>query len=251
MKAARTLTGWMGQTVGGTLACIVALALSAAPVAAAPAAKDQKAQAKPAATKTVAHAKPAPAKATAPAKLVTSASKTTALKASKVAYVPRSYGISCVPYARAVTGMGIKGNAKDWWDNAAGTYARGQAPESGAVMSFQGTRGMTLGHVAVVTRVLDSRTVEIDHANWRGPGALKGGVFKSIPLRDVSPNNDWTAVRVGLGHSGDFGNTVYPTNGFIYDRPDRGSMLASARAPEPQATPARWREAEAIVRQVR
>lgn len=184
------------------------------------------------------------------------ATKNPQLKTSKVAYAPRSYGISCVPYARAVTGMGIKGNAKDWWGNAAGTYARGRNPESGAVMSFQDTPGMRLGHVAVVTRVLDPRTVEIDHANWRGPGASKGGVFKSIPVRDVSANNDWSQVRVGLGHSGDFGNTVYPTNGFIYDRPDNGSMLASAqRVPgnfaAASVTPARWRDADGIYRQVR
>ncbi len=178
------------------------------------------------------------------------------LKSSKAVIAQRnvSYGISCVPYARSVTGMGIKGNAKDWWDNASGLYARGSLPESGAVMSFRGTRSMYLGHVAVVTRVLDSRTVEIDHANWRGPGATKGGVFKNIPVVDVSPNNDWTQVRVGLGHSGEYGGTVYPTNGFIYDRPDNGSMLAAASVRGPamaDATPARWRDAEAIVRQVR
>ena len=184
-------------------------------------------------------------------------SKTPQLKGSKSIVAQRnvSYGISCVPYARAVTGMGIKGNAKDWWNNASGLYARGHMPESGAVMSFQGTRSMSLGHVAVVTRVLDNRTVEIDHANWRGPGASKGGVFKNIPVVDVSANNDWSQVRVGLGHSGEYGGTVYPTNGFIYDRPDNGSLLAAATVRSTttvaEATPARWRDAEAIVRQVR
>ncbi len=175
-------------------------------------------------------------------------SKNPQLKTSKVAYVTRGYGISCVPYARSVTGMDIKGNAKDWWDNAAGQYARGNLPESGAVMSFRDTPGMRLGHVAVVTRIVDSRTVEIDHANWRGPGATKGNVFKNIPVVDVSPRNDWSQVRVGLGHTGDYGGTVYPTNGFIYDRPDNGMMVASASI---TAQPARWRDAEVIHREIR
>jgi hypothetical protein len=84
---------------------------------------------------------------------------------------------------------------------------------------------MRLGHVAVVARVVDSREVEIDHANWWGPGA-RGGVSRGIPVVDVSANNDWSEVRVGLGRSGEFGS-VYPTYGFIYDRPDRGTMVAN------------------------
>ena len=60
-----------------------------------------------------------------------------------------------------------------------------------------------------------------------------------MPVVDVSEANDWTAVRVGLGESGKFGS-VYPTYGFIYDRPDNGVMLAarSAPAPQPELNPA-------------
>lgn len=243
------------RTALGT-AVLLALTLPVIPMHPAQASQDIKT----ATTKsTPAKATPEKAAATKPVVTKTAAvqptNKNPQFKSSKSTVAQRSYGISCVPYARSVTGMGIKGNAKDWWNNASGTYARGQLPESGAVMSFQGTRSMSLGHVAVVTRVLDNRTVEIDHANWRGPGASKGGVFKNIPVVDVSANNDWSRVRVGLGHSGDYGNTVYPTNGFIYDRPDNGSMLASAATRQittvAEATPSRWREAEAIVRQVR
>lgn len=257
------MIGWMKGGLAPVRAALgTAIALSLALpmfcISGAQAAQD----AKPTTTKS-APAKTAPEKATTSKLLVSKtaavqpSSKTAQLKGSKSVVAQRnvSYGISCVPYARAVTGMGIKGNAKDWWNNASGIYARGHVPESGAVMSFQGTRSMSLGHVAVVTRVLDNRTVEIDHANWRGPGASKGGVFKNIPVVDVSANNDWSKVRVGLGHSGDYGGTVYPTNGFIYDRPDNGSMLAAATVRSTttvaEATPARWRDADAIVRQVR
>ena len=40
-------------------------------------------------------------------------------------------GISCVPFARAATGLDVKGNAHAWWGSAAGSYERGQRPEAG------------------------------------------------------------------------------------------------------------------------
>ena len=135
-------------------------------------------------------------------------------------------GIQCVTFARADSGIELSGNARDWWDNAAGIYQRGSRPEAGSVLNFRANGAMRMGHVAVVNQVIDSRTVEIDHANWGGPGAIRGGISRDISVVDVSPNNDWSAVRVGLGHSGDYGS-IYPTYGFIYNRPDRGSMIAA------------------------
>ena len=142
-----------------------------------------------------------------------------------------SSGLQCVPFARAASGIELKGNAVNWWYAAAGVYARGEHPEAGSVLNFRGTGRMRLGHVAVVTNVVGAREIEIDHANWAGPGASKGGVSRGIRVQDVSDANDWSQVRVALGHTGDFGS-VYPTYGFIYDRPDDGTMVASAsRAP--------------------
>ena len=37
----------------------------------------------------------------------------------------RAGGISCVPFARADSGIAVAGNAWQWWDNAEGRYARG------------------------------------------------------------------------------------------------------------------------------
>ncbi len=147
----------------------------------------------------------------------------------------RFFGISCVPYAREESGINVPGNAWEWWDNAAGTYARGQVPQAGAVLTFRSNARMRLGHVAVVQRVINSREIEVDQANW-GSG---GRISHDVPVVDVSEENDWTAVRVGLGESGDFGS-VYPTYGFIYDRADTGVMLASTSrpAPEPALNPA-------------
>jgi surface antigen len=140
-----------------------------------------------------------------------------------------SAGLQCVPFARAESGIVIKGNAANWWDAAAGVYARGSRPEQGAVLNFRPTGGMRLGHVAVVTNVLSSREIEIDHANWSRFGATRGNVSLATHVIDVSPNNDWTAVRVELGHTGGFGS-VYPTYGFIYDRPDTGTRIATTLA---------------------
>ena len=153
-------------------------------------------------------------------------------KSGKARYARGGGGISCVPFARAATGIALKGNAANWWDAAAGVYQRGSQPEPGSILNFRATGNMRLGHVAVVTNVIGDREVEIDHANWAGPGASKGGVSRGIRVQDVSASNDWSAVRVALGHSGDFGS-VYPTYGFIYDRPDNGRMVANVRAIRP------------------
>lgn len=150
-------------------------------------------------------------------------------------------GISCVPFARAATDLDVKGNAHAWWDSAAGSYERGQRPEAGSVLNFRSTNRMRLGHVAVVARVVNNRTLEIDHANWPGPGGGKGRVSRGVPVIDVSEHNDWSAVQVGLAGGG-FGS-VYPTYGFIYDRPDRGIMVANTTA-RPSATQAAPRYSE-------
>ncbi|HWX49917.1 MAG TPA: CHAP domain-containing protein [Roseomonas sp.] len=135
--------------------------------------------------------------------------------------------ISCVPYARAVTGMEIIGNAHTWWASAAGVYARGHRPERGAVLSFKSSGGMRLGHVAVVSRVVGPREILIDHANWEGPGIRKGTVMRGVSVIDVSPENDWTEVRVQVGRSDEAYGRVYPTNGFIFNRPPGSIRMAS------------------------
>ena len=118
----------------------------------------------------------------------------------------RVAGISCVPYARNATGITLAGNAWQWWDHAAGAYQRGWVPEPGGVLAFRANGRMRMGHVAVVTRVINPREIEIDHANWAGRG-----VALSVPVVDVSENNDWTAVRVGLGPAIRLAACIRPT----------------------------------------
>ncbi len=152
-----------------------------------------------------------------------------------------SSGLQCVPFARENTGIELSGNAGTWWDNADGLYERGAKPEVGSILNFRATGHMRMGHVAVVTNVVDGRHIQIDHANWASPGRIS----RDIDVVDVSPSNDWTAVRVELEFSNEFGS-VYPTYGFIYDRPDNGTMLANngvAPAPILNAAPSDLRPA--------
>ncbi len=144
----------------------------------------------------------------------------------------RYHGISCVPYAREVSGIQVAGNAWEWWDNAAGLYARGNRPEIGSVLNFRANGRMRLGHVAVVTRVINAREVVVDHANWPSGGGV-GGISRNVTVVDVSEANNWSAVRVELGRDGTFGS-IYPTYGFIYNRPDTGLVTASIARPAPQ-----------------
>ena len=147
--------------------------------------------------------------------------------------VYRSGWMECVPYARRVSGVDLTGDAYLWWGEAAGRYERGSTPAPGSVLSFRSTGRMRLGHVAVVTEVVNQREIVVTKANWGGPGFYRGGISTGISVVDVSPNNDWTAVRVALGHTPAYGS-VYPTYGFIYGRNAPATLMADAELPAPQ-----------------
>lgn len=121
----------------------------------------------------------------------------------------RGQRVWCVPFARTASGINLQGNAKTWWHKAAGIYARGNAPRVGSVMTFQETRKLPLGHVAVVSQVVSPRKILIDHANWQ-----RNKVSLGMAVVDVSPDNSWSAVRVE-SQPNTFGR-VYPVKGFIY-----------------------------------
>jgi len=124
--------------------------------------------------------------------------------------------LQCVPFARELSGIQIYGDARTWWDQADGKYARGQRPQKGAVMVFRPHRNMRLGHVAYVSEVIDSRTVRLTHSNWSQINGKRGQVERNVPAIDVSPNNDWSEVRVWYHSVGAPGRTHWPLEGFIY-----------------------------------
>ncbi len=124
--------------------------------------------------------------------------------------------LQCVPFARAESGIDIRGNAKTWWAQAAGTYERGEEPRTGAVMAFAGTGGMPLGHVAVVKKIVSDREILIDHANWSPINGRRGQVERDVRVVDVSDAGDWSMVRVWYAPIGDLGLRANPVQGFIY-----------------------------------
>ena len=123
--------------------------------------------------------------------------------------------ISCVPYARQVSGIDIFGDAWAWWDGARGHYARGQVPRVGAALVMRRTRSMTHGHVAVVTALVGPREILVTHANWGNGIGGPGQVTVDVRVIDASPLNDWTAVRVWNLGAGAFGS-IYAAYGFVY-----------------------------------
>jgi surface antigen len=126
--------------------------------------------------------------------------------------------LECAPYARSLSGIQLYGPAYAWWDEAAGHYARTQHPERGSVLVFRRSSRLPDGHVSVVRRVLSDRLILVDQANW-----VHHRVGKDDQVLDVSPENDWTAVRVWWPPSGALGVTTYATYGFI------GPPAATAR----------------------
>lgn len=128
------------------------------------------------------------------------------------AATPAAAYLQCAPYARAQSGIDIHGNAGTWWGQAAGHYRRGAEPEVGAVLAFQPSRAMPIGHVAVVGAVVDSRHILLNHANWSGAGRIE----RAALAEDVSEKGDWSEVRVWYAPQHSLGLRTNPTFGFIY-----------------------------------
>lgn len=137
----------------------------------------------------------------------------------------------CVPFARAASGVQIYGDAWTWWDQAEGRYERGRAPRIGAVIVFARTSRLKLGHVAVVSRIVDERVVMLTHANWSRLNGQRGHAEQDVTLHDVSPGNDWSEVKVWYRDSNGLGSGVYPVKGFIYGE-GRPAPELTARTPD-------------------
>jgi hypothetical protein len=138
---------------------------------------------------------------------------------------PAAAVLQCVPYARAQSGIEIHGNAGTWWGQAEGRYHRGSEPRVGAVLAFQPSRAMPIGHVAVVAEIVDDRRVYLNHANWSGPGRIE----RRALAEDVSPNGDWSQVRVWYAPQGSLGLRANPTFGFIYNETPAAETPATPR----------------------
>ena len=135
--------------------------------------------------------------------------------------------LQCVPYARQVTGIQIRGDAWTWWGQAEGKYARGFVPRVGAVMALRPHGNSHLGHVAAVSRIIDARTILIRHDNWSPINGRRGQIEDNVRVIDVSPENDWSEVRVWYAPIQAIGGSVWPVQGFIY--PAKPSKFAPVK----------------------
>ncbi len=106
-------------------------------------------------------------------------------------------------------------------------------------MAFRPHRKMKLGHVAAVSKVIDSRTVLLDHANWSPINGRRGQIERDVKAIDVSPNNDWSEVRVWYAPIQALGKASWPVHGFIYGD---GKPNAQPRSLAPRTHVAATRE---------
>jgi surface antigen len=131
---------------------------------------------------------------------------------------PMPAPIQCVPFVRELSGINIHGDAYTWWDQAAEQgYQRGQAPQLNAVLVLAKSSRLSLGHVAMVRRIDGPRKIEVTHANWGMDEYTRRLVHDSMPVIDVSQNNDWTSVEFFNEQAGSFGQP-YEAYGFIYSK---------------------------------
>ena len=133
----------------------------------------------------------------------------------------------CVPFARMISGVQLFGDAWTWWKQAPGKYETGVTPVAGAVICFKPTGKMRLGHVAVVSQVITDRVIQITHANWSQINGSRGQIEKDVTVVDVSPNGDWSQVKVWYDPIRDLGSTTYPVHGFIYQDATAVSLARS------------------------
>ncbi len=136
--------------------------------------------------------------------------------------------LQCVPYARAISGIEIYGDAHTWWGKAKGRYERGDEPRVGAILSFKPHKASSLGHISAVRAIVNKRTILVSHANWSRINGTRGHIEDDVQVVDVSKKNDWSQVKVWYQPIGALGGTIYPINGFIY--PKKQKSYAAIKA---------------------
>lgn len=124
--------------------------------------------------------------------------------------------VECAPFARALTGVNLSGDAADWWWKAGGRYARSRTPQVGSILVYRRSPRLPYGHVAVVSAVLSRRQIMVTQANW-----VHHRVTTDQLVLDVSPDGDWSSVRVWWPPANQMGTADYQVFGFI--RPEHPS----------------------------
>jgi surface antigen len=152
---------------------------------------------------------------------------------SNAVIADRRAHLQCVPFVRREAGVEIYGNANTWWQQASGRYERVQAPSQGGVLVLHGYATAARGHVAVVKEIVSPRLIIVDHANW-----LNGGeITRNVPVRDVSPEGDWSQVQVWNVPGRHWGGRTYNVQGFILNLLDQAKGGTQTAASPDAAVP--------------
>jgi len=149
--------------------------------------------------------------------------------------VPTRRPLQCVPFARKVSGIQIRGDAWTWWTSAKGRYEQGQNPVVGSVLVMRKTKRLRRGHLAVVKEVVNQRIIIVDQANWLN----RGQIHLNTAVLDVSLKNDWSAVRVWYTPGTRFGSRTYTAHGFIYPKTPMLRAVSLDALPLPRRRPDR------------
>jgi hypothetical protein len=89
------------------------------------------------------------------------------------------------------------------------------------VLVLRGYRDPSRGHVAVVSGMVSDRILKVDQANWLNQGEIS----LAVPVLDVSPQNDWSQVRVWHIPSGQWGARIYEVGGKTWRGQVRGATI--------------------------
>jgi surface antigen len=139
--------------------------------------------------------------------------------------------VSCVPYARDVSGIQIYGDAYTWWNKAYPRYTYGSMPQLGAVLVLEKTNRLRYGHLAVVKKIINQRQIDVTHSNWGSDREHRRIIYESMRAEDISPNNSWTSVRFWNKDANVFG-FPYAAKGFIYKNYAPASVMSPVIKPE-------------------
>lgn len=92
---------------------------------------------------------------------------------SILAATQKVIAIECAEFVRKESGFWIFSHAYGWKETARKFgYPIGDKPKQGAVLFFPRQPNAPGGHVVIAKKVVDSRKILVDHANWKRQGEI-------------------------------------------------------------------------------
>lgn len=121
--------------------------------------------------------------------------------------------IWCTDYVASEFGIGVYGDAWEWWNDSRFTstgYTKSSIPAVGSIIVFNNWQKNPAGHVGIVREIVSSSEIRIDHSNWH----WDGNVQKGVGVKQAS--GSWTQVLVKYNPDDtNYGGTAYPVQGFL------------------------------------